>query len=170
MEEEKKTGNENVDELTFDDILKNKEYQSEFDKRVAKALETAKIKWEAGAEAERGKAAKEAEKAMKEAIAAATKPLDDQLTKALIHTELVKAKARDVEVVMPLIDTAKVTRTENGLEGLEDQIKSLKDGKSYLFEAETEPKGKTGLDHDDGGAGDDDAKIRKIMGLPNKKG
>ena len=30
----------------FDDILKNKDYQSEFDRRVAKAIETAKGKWQ----------------------------------------------------------------------------------------------------------------------------
>ena len=33
-------------EQTFDDVLKDKKYQSEFDKRVSKALETAKTKWE----------------------------------------------------------------------------------------------------------------------------
>ncbi len=32
--------------LTFDEILQDKTYQSEFDKRVAKSLETAKTKWE----------------------------------------------------------------------------------------------------------------------------
>lgn len=32
---------------TFDDILKNKEYQAEFDRRVQKAIETAKGKWDA---------------------------------------------------------------------------------------------------------------------------
>ena len=32
---------------TFDDLLKEKTYQSEFDKRIAKALETAKGKWTA---------------------------------------------------------------------------------------------------------------------------
>ena len=31
---------------TFDDILKNKEYQSEFDRRVSKAIDTAKEKWQ----------------------------------------------------------------------------------------------------------------------------
>lgn len=31
---------------SFDDILKNKDYQSEFDRRVAKAIETAKGKWQ----------------------------------------------------------------------------------------------------------------------------
>lgn len=30
---------------TFDDILENREYQAEFDKRVSKAIETAKTKW-----------------------------------------------------------------------------------------------------------------------------
>lgn len=32
-------------ERSFDDILKNKEYQSEFDRRIAKAIATAKAKW-----------------------------------------------------------------------------------------------------------------------------
>lgn len=36
--------------LTFDEILADKYYQSEFDKRVAKALETAKTNWEKEAE------------------------------------------------------------------------------------------------------------------------
>ncbi|MEG2354261.1 MAG: DUF4355 domain-containing protein, partial [Clostridium sp.] len=31
---------------TFDDLLKDKKYQSEFDKKVAKALEAAKNEWE----------------------------------------------------------------------------------------------------------------------------
>ena len=31
---------------TFDDILSNKEYQAEFDRRVSKAIETAKSKWQ----------------------------------------------------------------------------------------------------------------------------
>ena len=33
-------------EKTFDEILKNKEYQAEFDRRVQKAINTAKAKWE----------------------------------------------------------------------------------------------------------------------------
>ena len=36
----------NEGDKSFDDVLKDKRYQSEFDKRVAKALETAKGKWE----------------------------------------------------------------------------------------------------------------------------
>lgn len=45
MEEENKV-TEEVTPKTFDEILENKTYQSEFDKRVAKALETSKAKWE----------------------------------------------------------------------------------------------------------------------------
>ena len=45
-------------EPSFDDMLKNKAYQSEFDKRVNKALETAKEKWDADAKAQADEAAK----------------------------------------------------------------------------------------------------------------
>ena len=44
---------------TFDDVLKgNKAYQSEFDKRIAKALETSKAKWEQEAIAKQNEAAR----------------------------------------------------------------------------------------------------------------
>lgn len=50
---------------TFDDILKDKIYQSEFDKRMAKGLETAKAKWEADAQKKIDDAKTEAEKLAK---------------------------------------------------------------------------------------------------------
>lgn len=50
---------------TFDDVLKDKSYQSEFDKRVAKALETAKAKWETDKATELENAKTEAEKLAK---------------------------------------------------------------------------------------------------------
>lgn len=56
-------GNE-VDK-SFDDVLKDKKYQSEFDKRVAKALETAKGKWETEKATELENAKTEAEKLAK---------------------------------------------------------------------------------------------------------
>lgn len=37
---------------SFEDLLKNKDYQSEFDKRVGKALETARAKWDEQKKAE----------------------------------------------------------------------------------------------------------------------
>ncbi|WP_278474889.1 DUF4355 domain-containing protein [Turicibacter sanguinis] len=47
---------------TFDELLKDKTYQSEFDKRVAKALETARGKWESDHQAKLEEAKTEAEK------------------------------------------------------------------------------------------------------------
>ena len=44
--------------LTFDEILQDKYYQSEFDKKVAKALETARTKWEKEAEVKKTEAEK----------------------------------------------------------------------------------------------------------------
>lgn len=50
---------------TFDDILKDKAYQSEFDKRIAKSLETAKAKWDTEAQKKIDDAKTEAEKLAK---------------------------------------------------------------------------------------------------------
>lgn len=49
---------EEFEPLTFDEILSDKDYQREFDRRVNKALETAKGKWQAEAEAQRSEAEK----------------------------------------------------------------------------------------------------------------
>lgn len=40
-------GDGNQEPKSFDDVLKNKDYQAEFDRRVNKAIETAKSKWDA---------------------------------------------------------------------------------------------------------------------------
>ena len=50
---------------SFDDVLKDKKYQSEFDKRIAKALETAKAKWDAEASTKLQDALTEAQKLAK---------------------------------------------------------------------------------------------------------
>jgi len=51
--------------ITFDDILTDKEYQAEFDRRVAKALETGKAKWQKEYEAKVQEEKNEAEKLAK---------------------------------------------------------------------------------------------------------
>ena len=43
---------------TFDEVLSNKEYQAEFDRRVQKAIETAKGKWQEINDAEKSEAEK----------------------------------------------------------------------------------------------------------------
>jgi hypothetical protein len=42
--------NEEFEPLTFDEILEDKEYQAEFDRRVQKAIATAKTKWESNSD------------------------------------------------------------------------------------------------------------------------
>lgn len=68
MEDEKKDVNVGADESTgtetkketqtFDEVLSNKEYQAEFDRRVQKAIETAKTKWKEINDAEKSEAEK----------------------------------------------------------------------------------------------------------------
>ena len=59
-------GNKGADTpQTFDDLLKNKDYQSEFDRRVTKALETAKAKWQTEQDAAVEAAKTEAERLAK---------------------------------------------------------------------------------------------------------
>lgn len=62
MEQEKEIVEEtkNVDDkpLSFDEILGDKTYQAEFDRRIQKALETAKNKWEAEEQTKRTEAEK----------------------------------------------------------------------------------------------------------------
>lgn len=64
-EETEASGDEQTETKTFDDVLKDKAYQSEFDKRVSKALETAKSKWEADYNSKLETAKTEAEKLAK---------------------------------------------------------------------------------------------------------
>ncbi len=55
VEETKEVG---AIEKTFDEILQDKTYQSEFDKKVSKSLETAKAKWQEEAELKKSEAEK----------------------------------------------------------------------------------------------------------------
>jgi flagellar biosynthesis GTPase FlhF len=53
------------EEKSFDDVLKDTKYQSEFDKRIAKAIETAKAKWDTDYNAKLEEAKTEAQKLAK---------------------------------------------------------------------------------------------------------
>ena len=84
--EETKNENAGVSEVkTFEELLQDKTYQSEFDKKVAKALETAKTKWEQDAEVKRTEAEKlakmDADEKHKYELEKATKEKEDALAK-----------------------------------------------------------------------------------------
>ena len=95
---------------TFDDLLKeNKDYQSEFDKKIAKALETARTKWEKEAEEKRTEAEKlakmDAEEKHKYELEklAKEKELPISLLSVIDYTketaESIKTKIEEIEVV-----------------------------------------------------------------------
>lgn len=75
-------GNQNSEggEKSFDDVLKDRKYQSEFDRRVAKALETAKVKWDTEKATELENVKTEAEKMAKMS--------EEQKQKALFEKQL----------------------------------------------------------------------------------
>ena len=54
--------------MDFDEILKDPKYQAEFDKRIAKAIETSKSKWDEEAEAKRKELEEEAKLSAEEKI------------------------------------------------------------------------------------------------------
>lgn len=77
---EQQTNTEQKDP-TFDDVLKNKAYQSEFDKRINKAIETAKSKWDEEAKAQADEAAKLAKMKADEKAEYERQKREDALTK-----------------------------------------------------------------------------------------
>ena len=89
MEQEKEIVEEtkNVDDkpLTFDEILKDKTYQAEFDRRVQKALETNRAKWELDEQTKRTEAEKlakmDAEQKAKYELKKANEERDSALAK-----------------------------------------------------------------------------------------
>lgn len=147
-------------QMTFDDYLAAGG-QAEFDRRVSKALTTAQARWAAQAEAEKAAA-----------VAAAQAQAHTVVVGALVETELVKANARDTDVVLPLIDLSKVgVGTDGKLTGVTEQIAALKESKGYLF-ADSQPeqpakKAATGMQHGDPGKDAAEmAEMRRLFHLP----
>lgn len=101
---------------TFDDILKDKAMQSEFDKRVAKALSTSKAKWQEEYEAKMQAEKNEAEKLAKMSEAEKFK---HELDKITAERNEVQARLNAYE----LKNEAQKIATEKGMDiGLLDII------------------------------------------------
>jgi len=82
-------------------------------------------------QADEWKAAAEKAKTESEAAIGSMK-LDYALENALRD-----AKAKDSKLIKTLLDTGKLTLSDKGLDGLEDQLNPLKESHAYLFEADT---------------------------------
>lgn len=101
MENEPKTL-ENSEPKTFDEILENKDYQSEFDKRVTKAINTAlsneKIKWEKEATEKKTEAERLASMTAEERYKHDLKKEQDKTQKALSELNAYKLKNEAVNI------------------------------------------------------------------------
>lgn len=90
---------------TFDEMLKESNYQSEFDKKVQKSLDTARAKWEAELEAKQSEAEKLAK--MKE-----DERKDYEIEKARKEKEEAIAKLNAYELKEQAIKMANVSETQ----------------------------------------------------------
>lgn len=106
------------------------------------------------AELETAKAAAGETTALNEKIAQLTKDVQDRDTKIQaigvdydVKDAIRGAKARDVDIVFGLVDRSKVKRGKDGkLTGVDEQIKAIREGKSFLFEDDNPGGTKGGFD------------------------
>ena len=163
--------------MTFDEFLAaDKENQAEFDRRVNKALDTAKGKWNSENEKASKKLLDDAEAAKKQAVAdavkAATDPLNSALTDAMMMAAIARSDARDPDDIMRFIDKSKISRSDDGkITGLDEQMEALKGSKAYLFRGESGGEGKkpgaSRFNHAGNPPANDDLRsVRIAMGLP----
>lgn len=106
MEEEKKDVNAGAEESagtenktqTFDEILGNKEYQAEFDRRVQKAIDTAKTKWQELNDAEKSEAEKLAKMNKEQKLEYEAKKANKEKDNALAELNAYKLKEQALEI------------------------------------------------------------------------
>lgn len=58
-----------------------------------------------------------------------------------IELGITQAGARNMKAVVALLDQDKITVSDNGIEGLKEQIEAIKKSDEYLFEPDFEPSG-----------------------------
>lgn len=62
-----------------------------------------------------------------------------------IKDALRAAKARDVDIVFGLLDRSKITSKDGKLSGVDEQVKAIRESKSFLFESDEKPAGRAGF-------------------------
>ena len=116
---------------TFDDILSDKEYQSEFDRRVSKAIETAKKTWSGEQETDIDGKIREAVKTEKEKI---VNELNEVKFNSAVDTAILKADVVDLDMVKAKLDMKKIKQGDDGsISGLDEQLEELKKQFGFLF-------------------------------------
>ena len=159
--------------LTFDEVLQDKEYQGEFDRKITKALETAKIKWEeeqqAKIEAEKTEAEKLAGMKEKEKYEYELKKRDEEIAKykakenaRQLYAEALKiatTKGTEFDVkLLSLIDFEKETA-----ETINEKTKMLKETFDEAVEKARNEYNKEPAPTQKIGAPEEKPKIREIF-------
>lgn len=96
-DKENQTTTPETEVKTFDDILQNKEYQSEFDKRISKALETAKTKWQQEQDEKQSEADKLAKMKAEEKLQYELKKEQEKSADAVAELEAYKLKDETIK-------------------------------------------------------------------------
>lgn len=162
--------------LTFDEILADKEYQAEFDRRVTKALETQKTKLEEDFKQGLAKAKEEFKEIeteeIKKQFLAEKEQLKEELTRVeknrIIDKAILKSGTVDeVAVKAHLQSFLKEAEYKDGvIVGLDEQLKELKENKEHLFKNETVV---TGVKHKKAVKTDSiEDELRRSMGVKPK--
>lgn len=97
----------------------------------------------------------------------------DKITKMAVNYKVKLSGAKNAEDIISQLDNSKITYDEESgkVSGIDEQIESLKANKKYLFEEATKEPSASGLEHGNSKTEDvtADARVRKIMGLPEKR-
>lgn len=83
---------------TFDEVLTNKEYQAEFDRRVQKAIETAKGKWQEINDAEKSEAEKLEKMNKEQKLEYQAKKEKEEKEKALAELNAFKLEKQAIQI------------------------------------------------------------------------
>lgn len=97
----------------------------------------------------------------------------DKITKMAVNYRVKLSGAKNAEDIISQLDNGKIIYDDKSGEvtGIDEQIESLKANKNYLFEEVVKEPSASGLEHGNSKTEEitADAKVRKIMGLPEKK-
>lgn len=86
-----------------------------------------------------------------------------------LDTALKESKCKNTKAIKALLNMEGIKLNEGKFEGLEEQLKALKESDSYLFDAEEKQPGGSGFNPDDKGGSDKNESIGTRLGKQAKE-
>jgi len=169
------------EDVTFDEILTDKVYRAEFDRRVAKAIEKREAAWDEEKKAEIEKIETQISELktqisdkdtqigdLNKQVATGTEELQKSKFDKELDIAMSKTGAKNTTALKALLNLEKIKLEEDKLTGFEEQLEVIKKANEYLFESEKTVID-TGVNKNKEDTSDiEDATVRAIMGLPKK--